>query len=153
MAGPGWMRTASLLSILPAILREDSLGFLPALQMGKLRLSDEPSSGMVMGFEPSSVSGPGGGWQGLGDERGRGARGVVQATFKTSSLFLGEANTLCGKAYSEDGVSHQQGQPGPRGCPRVGLAQSLSLLSLCWVNGCQVAGESPGRAETAGVVP
>lgn len=36
-------------------------------------------------------------------------------TFKASSLFLGEANALCGKAHSEDGISHQQGQLGSWG--------------------------------------
>ena len=38
--------------------------------------------------------------------------GVAQALFKAPSLLLGEANTLSGEAHSEDGVSHQQGQPG-----------------------------------------
>lgn len=55
---------------------------------------------------------------------------MVQTTFKASFLFLGEANALCGKAHSEDGVSHQQGQLGS--CGVAGC--SWDSLSPCWVS-------------------
>lgn len=83
--------------------------------------SHEPSSRMGRGWpglEPGSVlgAGPGGG-QGLGA-----GEGVAQAAVKVPSLFLGEANALCGKAHPEDGVSHQQGQPPGRHGAGLGLA-------------------------------
>lgn len=52
---------------------------------------------------------------------------MAQATSKASSLFLGEANTLCGKAHPEDGVSHQQGQLGS--CGVLGGGGVVSFLA------------------------
>lgn len=91
-------------------------------------------------FEPS-LKDPQEGGVGLG-------WGVAQAPFKAPSLFLGEANALSGEAHSEDGVSHQQGQPGFGGASR--FEGDLCGVSGGRRSGCQVAAESQGGAETVG---